>query len=114
MHWLWLQKIDPSRPRLKFPIQVHHYVHAFFSLAVTTKVGDGVKTLFCTDRWIHVQRIANLAPRVLGALTGHAWISDIQGALTVIVISECILLWDLLSEVALKPGAEDSNFTFLS
>lgn len=47
---------------------------------------------------------------VLEALTGQVWISDIQGALTVIVISECILLWDLLSEVALQPGAEDSNF----
>ena len=50
---------------------------------------------------------------VLEALTGQVWISDIQGALTVIVISECILLWDLLSEVALQPGAEYSDFTFL-
>jgi hypothetical protein len=108
---------------LKFPIQVHHYVHAFFYLAVTTKVGDGVKTLFCTDRWIHVQRIANLAPRVfrlapkrtvLEALTGQAWISDIQGALIVIVICECILFWDLLSEVALKPGVEDSQISHFS
>lgn len=57
-----------------------------------------------------------LAPKrtVLEVLTGQAWISDIQGALTVIEISECILLWDLLSEVAQQPGAEDSQISHFS
>lgn len=92
-------------------------------IAVITEIGDGAKTLFWTDRWLHGKNIKELASHVFSlvskrklktrtvieALTDHSWISDIQGALTVVVIMEFLKLWDLLSEVALHPGVKDSR-----
>ena len=63
-------------------------------MAIITEVGDGTRTLFWEDRWLHEQRIINVAPRlrslvakktikkrtVAEALTDYLWISDIRGA----------------------------------
>jgi hypothetical protein len=91
MRWLWLKKTDPNRPWHMFHIPVHNCVQAFFSVAVISAVGNGAMTLFWTDRWIHGQSIADLAPHVLAlvpsrkrkmrtvfeALTDHSWVRDI-------------------------------------
>uniref|UniRef100_A0A0A9AH68 Uncharacterized protein n=1 Tax=Arundo donax TaxID=35708 RepID=A0A0A9AH68_ARUDO len=67
-------------------------------------------TFFWTDRWIHGQCIADLASRLYAAIpkqrvqrrtvqeavTNRAWVSDIQGALTVGVIVDYLHLWDSL------------------
>lgn len=66
------------------------------------------------------QRTDHLAPNMFGAisnrarkrtvhdaLTNQQWISDIQGALTLAILMEYLLLWDLLSEVVLQPDVED-------
>ena len=42
------------------------------------------------------------------AFTNRAWVSDIQGALTVGVIVEYLHLWDLLNDLELQPEVEDS------
>jgi hypothetical protein len=69
-------------------------------------------------------RIRDLAPRlyetipkqkvhkttVLEALTNQSWISNIQGGLTVGVISEYLTLWDLVASVQPRPGVEDLDF----
>lgn len=41
VRWLWLQKTEPSRPWASFSIQAHPSVQDFFSMSVTTEVGDG-------------------------------------------------------------------------
>jgi hypothetical protein len=118
---------NPIRPWTNFHVQVHPCVEAFFSIVVS-EVGDGHKTLFWTDRWIHGQRVADLAPQVFAlvskrkanrrtvfeALASNAWVSDIQGAITVGVISEFLGLWDIFREVCLQPGVEDSHILRLS
>jgi hypothetical protein len=97
MRWLWLAKTDPTQPWSTLPIQVPNKCQAFFSIAMQTEIGDGTKTLFWRDRWLHGQRVEDLAPRslaaipkrrvnkckVVEALTNHKWISDIRGALPV-------------------------------
>lgn len=50
MRWLWLAKSQPNRPWAEFKIMLHPSVHAFFSRAVFTVVGDGKSTLFWTDK----------------------------------------------------------------
>jgi hypothetical protein len=71
---------------------------------------------------MHGQCIADLAPRLFAtipkkrvkqrmvqeAFTNRAWVSDIQGALTVGVIVEYLHLWDLLTDLELQPEVEDS------
>jgi hypothetical protein len=120
LRWLWLQKIVPDKPWAFIPSQAHKVVNSFFSIALKSEIANGRNTNFCTDRWLQGQRIDHLAPNLFGAisnrarkrtvhdaLTNQQWISDIQGALTLAVLMEYLLLWDLLPEVDLQPDVED-------
>lgn len=92
MRWLWLHKSDPARPWEVFQLQIHKKVQAFFSMAVVAEVGNGARTLFWSDKWIHGRSVADIAPRVivivpkrrtnirtaLEALTYHSWVSDVE------------------------------------
>jgi hypothetical protein len=122
MRWLWLQKTEPNKPWAFFPIQVHHSVKAFFSVAIVSEVGNGRNTLFWTDRWLHGQSLDKLVPHLFGsissrakkrtvyeALTNGRWVTDIRGAHTVIVLAEYLNLWQLLTEVVLQPDVDDSH-----
>jgi len=85
---------------------VPEQVRAFFSIVVNSIIGDGANTLFWSDRWLHRQCIADLAPHLFAAipkrrvkqrtvqdaLTNQAWILDIQGARTVGVLVEFLQL----------------------
>jgi hypothetical protein len=51
---------------------------------------------------------------VFEALTEMRWISDIQGALTVVALTAYLGLWDLLSVFVLQPEVEDSHTCQLS
>jgi hypothetical protein len=68
MRWLWLEKMDPSRPWSTLPIQIPIKAQAFFLVAMQTEVGNGANTLFWQDRWINGQRVADIAPRLLAAI----------------------------------------------
>jgi hypothetical protein len=85
-------------------------------VAIISEVGYGARTLFWKDRWINNgQQVADLAPQIfaivnkrksnkrtmLEALTNHGWIADIQGAQSVGIITEFLVLRDVLSEVIL-------------
>ena len=65
MRWVWLQKTEPNRPWADFNIHVPDQIKAFFAAAVYSEVSYGATTLFWTDRWLHGQSIADLAPRLL-------------------------------------------------
>jgi hypothetical protein len=122
--WLWLQKTEPNRPWSALPIQVPENVRALFSVAMQTELGDGKSTLFWSDRWLHGQKITDIAPRLVAAvprkrinkrtvyeaLMTSRWISDIQGALTVGIIAEFLHLWDVLLTVQLQPDISDNHF----
>lgn len=100
MRWIWLQKTDPNHPWAHLPVHVPDQVKAFFAVATISEVGGGAHTLLGTDRWLHGQCIVELIPQffaviskrrikrctVQEALNNWAWITDIQGALTVDVI----------------------------
>jgi hypothetical protein len=97
---------------------------ALFSVAMQTEIGDGTSTLFWSDRWLQGQRIADLTPRLLTAvpkrrintctvqegLAAGKWITDIQGALTMGVITKFLQLWDMLLIVELQQGVNDNHF----
>ncbi|WVZ74309.1 hypothetical protein U9M48_022508 [Paspalum notatum var. saurae] len=97
--------------------------NALFAAAVDTIVGDGRSTKFWTDRWIQGKTLAELAPNLFGAIPKKAvqrrtvsqaldnrrWVNDIKGALTVQVLSEYLLVWDLVDGVELQPDAPDQH-----
>jgi hypothetical protein len=119
-----LQKTELNRPWTSLLIKVLDKAKALFSVAIQTEIGDGTNTLFWSDRWLHRQRIADLAPRLLAAalkrrisnrtvfeaLTTTKWVSDIQGALTVVVIMDFMHLWDLILNFELRQGVNDIHF----
>ena len=123
MRWVWLKKTEPHRPWASLPLQVPSQVQAFFSIALITEVGNGSRTLFWADRWIHGLCIADLAPNLLAAvskrrikigtvqegLSNNTWVTDLHGALSVVALVEFLQLWDVLSEFSLQPAAEDKH-----
>jgi hypothetical protein len=50
------------------PIQIPAAARAFFSADMQVEVGDGKNTLFWSDQWVHGQRIADIAPRLVAAV----------------------------------------------
>ncbi|WVZ76691.1 hypothetical protein U9M48_024644, partial [Paspalum notatum var. saurae] len=121
--WLWLLKTDDSRPWAGLPIQVPRNARALFDMAVVTTVGNGESTNFWTDRWLQGKPVAELAPYLLNAipkkivkrrivsqaLINRSWVTDIKGALTVQVLREYLLIWDLVDEVTLQDGVQDQH-----
>ncbi|WVZ70614.1 hypothetical protein U9M48_019263 [Paspalum notatum var. saurae] len=123
IRWLWLQKTDDSRPWKGLPVNVPMKARARFDAAVVTTVGNGVSTKFWTDRWIQGKTVAELAPNLLKAipkklvrqrtvrqaLLNRVWVTDIQGALMVQVLSEYLLIWEIVDGVTLQPGVQDQH-----
>jgi hypothetical protein len=48
------------------------------------------------------------------AFTNHDWVADIQGALTLDIITEYIQLWNLVHGFQLQPEVHDSHYWRLS
>jgi len=69
MRWLWLKKSEPNRPWAHLPIHVPNQAKAFFAVAIISEVGNGEHTLFWTDRWLHGQSIAELAPQLFAVIS---------------------------------------------
>jgi hypothetical protein len=100
-------------------------VEALVAVSIIVEVGDGLHSFFRTDKWIDGRSIADIAPALLNAvrpqvrrkktmaqgLENNAWARDITGALTVQVIIDYLLIWDVIRQRnfihALNSGTED-------
>lgn len=96
------KKTEPNHPWATLPIHVPDQVRSFFSIALWSDIGDGANTLFRSDRLLQDQCAVDIIPclhaiipkrisrkhTVQEALTNHAWISNIQGQLTVGILIE--------------------------
>jgi hypothetical protein len=68
MRWLWLEKTDPNRPWSALPICLPDKVRVFFSVAMQAEIRNGSRTLFWQDRWLHGQRIVDIASRLVASI----------------------------------------------
>jgi hypothetical protein len=114
MRWIWSRKME-DKPWSMLPGKPEAIVQHVFYYSTTVTVGDGAKTLFWKDRWIKGQSIAELATSLINvvgprtrsirtvkeALQHSSWVRDIKGSLTVQVILDYLLIWDLMEEVTL-------------
>jgi hypothetical protein len=108
--------------------EVSKEVEGLFTMAVFTEVGNGADTLFWQDKWLKGSNIKNLAlglfalvPKrtsnrrtVLEALTDDKWVEDLHGNISVAVLMEYLVVWDLLQEVELQPDVPDKHIWRLS
>jgi len=122
LRWLWLRRTDDTRSWHDLPDEKEQVVEAMFQASIFVELGDGNKALFWTDRWLQGQSLADLAPclcaavgprikkqRIVAqALHEDGWIRDISGALTVQVIMDYLLVWNLTRDVQLVPGRPDN------
>jgi hypothetical protein len=97
-------------------------------MAVVTKVGDGANTLFWKDRWPEGKNVQEIAPHVYAliskrvverrsvqkALINAKWIEDIRGSVSLEALMDYLKLWDIISEVELQVGVQDTHIWKLS
>jgi hypothetical protein len=88
---------------------------------VESIVGNGEHILFWSDRWLGGNTVSEMAPNLLKtiakrvikqctvaqALENPRWVSDIKGTLSVPVLRQYLLLWDLVDNMLLQEGVED-------
>lgn len=123
IRWLWAQRTDPDRPWAGHNINIPPKARAMFNVAMVSVVGDGESTLFWSDRWLDGKTVAELAPSLIKAVSKRAvkgrtvalgllnrsWVSDITGALTVQLLLEFLLIWDLVDGLVLQPDVPDQH-----
>ena len=109
-------KTRPDRPWAGLDIPVHLNTAAMFAISITTAVGNGSNTLFCSDRWLHGQCLEDLAPNVYKcvpskvqktrtvaeALHDLTWVADIKGALGWHGLAMYLQLWESISIITLN------------
>ncbi|WVZ82995.1 hypothetical protein U9M48_030188 [Paspalum notatum var. saurae] len=119
--WHWLQKTDSDCPWEGLPVHIPRSAQALFAAAIQINIGDGEEVPFWTDRWLHGNSVAELAPNLVlavskrarkrytvsQALTNRRWVTDIRGALTVQVLVEYLKIWEMVDDVTLQPGVPD-------
>lgn len=62
--WLWLQRVDHSRPWVEFKFNIPKEARGLFRAAARMTIGDGRTAPFWEDRWLTGYRIQELAPVV--------------------------------------------------
>jgi hypothetical protein len=81
---------------LDISIQVPCKSRVFFCMVLIFEVGNRANTKFWTNRWLHGERLADLVPKLFGAIpkwlvntktirdaiSSRKWVSNIKGALS--------------------------------
>ncbi|KAM0837799.1 hypothetical protein ACQ4PT_061397 [Festuca glaucescens] len=118
--WLWLQRVDDSKPWKELNIQVPKMARQLFEGATYSVLGDGASTFFWTDKWLSDGRMCDVAPNLFAAVPKQAprqrlvhdgltggWLDDIPPDLGALAIRELLQVADRLVDVTLTEGVED-------
>lgn len=90
-----MHKKSPDRPWASLPVTVLLKFQALFDVAVDAILGNGEEILFCTDRWL------------AQALQNRRWVHYIKGILTVDVLTDYLLIWDMVDGLVLHQNVPD-------
>lgn len=107
--WVWRDRLEGWVPRTR-----EHRVLALSHAATVITLGNGESVFFWTDPWLNGRSIKCLAPTVFAAVRprkrtpvvaeatlDHAWVHHIAGAVTMQMVVEVAMLYDLLDQVQL-------------
>ena len=119
--WLWLQRIDHSRPWVEFKLNIPEEARGLFRAAARMTIGDGRTALFWDNRWLTGYRIQELAPAVYDriskrtrqsrtvadALTDSTWARDIGPDMDEQALAQFLGLWPQVESVTLLDHTPD-------
>jgi len=93
---------------------------AMFESSITVALGDGLTARFLTDSWLLEGPIKKFAPHlfaavsrrrrgksVLDAITNRSWVRDIQGALTIEVLCDYVIVWEKVDGLNIHQDTSD-------
>jgi len=111
LRWLW-NNWDPQKPWRKLKIIEDAIDRDFFFASTEVDVGNGVDTPFWEAQWCFGKAPRNTAPNLFGLakqkkrtvaqeLRNHNWIRNIQALNSDILISEFLVLQELIQQVQL-------------
>jgi hypothetical protein len=119
--WLWLSRVEASRPWKEFDIQVPPMVTKVFEAATSSVVGVGASTFFWLDRWLPDGRLKDLAPNLFALIPRRlswsrlvkdclegGWLDDIPTNLDALAIDELLAVADRVEGLAITEGVPDS------
>jgi hypothetical protein len=92
------------------PLSEDHTTLAFLKALIECLVGDGASTLFWIDPWLNGQCILDMAPGLIAEVPHHchnrrmvasacqdnAWLQDITGPLTILMLIQYISVQQLV------------------
>jgi hypothetical protein len=119
--WLWFARADQSRIWASLPSNDDSILMAFFRASTFHEISNGTDILFWKDAWVEGSSIGELAPELVAAvparkqkrrslasaLVGDAWISDITGALTVLVLAQYLHIRSRIHGRQVHPSTPD-------
>lgn len=117
VRWLWQHRaVNASLS----PIRAERAVRDLFTASTHVELGDGRSILFWDDVWLSGGSLRSRAPHlfqatsrsarrfsVQRALENRAWARHIVGGLTMQVISEYLLVWELTADIQLVADCPD-------
>jgi hypothetical protein len=68
VRWLWLSRVEASRPWKEFEIQVPPMVLEIFEAATSSVLGDRASTFFWLDKWLPDGCLKDLAPHLFASI----------------------------------------------
>jgi hypothetical protein len=93
-----------------------------FKASVHVDLGNGTSCLFWEDRWINGDSVDMITPTLVDfvdpkirksrtvaeGLSNHAWVGDLSGGLSVVVLAQFLQLWNVIANIDLHVDREDS------
>jgi hypothetical protein len=118
--WLWLSRVEASRPWREFDIQVPTMVTEIFEAATSSVVGDGASMFFWLDKWLPEGRLKDLAPHLFALIPKRlsrsrlvkdcldgGWLDDIPADLDALAIDQLLAVADRVEGLAVTEGVPD-------
>jgi hypothetical protein len=120
VRWLWLSRVEASRPWKEFEIQVPPMVRGIFEAATSLVLGDGASTFFWLDKWLPDGRLKDLAPHLFASIPRRlsqarmvrdcidgGWLDDIPTDLDALAIEELLAVADCVEGLVVTVGVPD-------
>ncbi|XP_022681253.1 uncharacterized protein LOC101760247 isoform X1 [Setaria italica] len=121
LRWLWHEWKAEDKLWVGSEVPCNNTDRKLFAACTRIVVGDGAKTSFWNSAWVQGQRPKDMAPSIFSiskrknrslrdALHNRTWIRDINinhSSFSVQHFREYVLLWQVVQQVALRPGVQD-------